>query len=338
MTYMEAVRAARGHMGPCKACSVCNGDGCKNTIPGPGAKGDGTVFFRNYQAWRQIYVNLDTICPDRPVDTSFSFFGHPMSYPIFAAPIGAVRNHYGQELTEAQYDNALVSGCHQAGIAAFLGDGLADELFSTGCQAMKTHGFAVPTIKPWNQELVFQKIDQAKSHGATVLCMDIDASGLAFLKNMDPPSGSKSVAQLRELIAYAGVPFLLKGIMTVNGAKKALEAGAAGIVVSNHGGRVLDQTPATAQVLPAIAQAVGKDAVLLVDGGIRTGLDVFKALALGADGVLIGRPFVVSVYGGREKGVLAYVEQLGKELEDTMQMCGPRTLAEIGPEQLWVSA
>ena len=71
--------------------------------------------------------------------------------------------------------------------------------------------------------------------------------------------------------------------MTVNGAKKALEAGASGIVVSNHGGRVLDQCPATAEVLPAIADAVGDKMTILVDGGIRTGMDVFKALALGAD-------------------------------------------------------
>lgn len=122
------------------------------------------------------------------------------------------------------------------------------------------------------------------------MCMDIDASGLPFLKNMTPPSGTKSVAELKEIMDYAGIPFLLKGIMTVRGAEKAREAGAAGIIVSNHGGRVLDQVPATAKVLPAIAKAVGDSMTILVDGGIRTGLDVFKALALGADAVLIGPP------------------------------------------------
>ena len=74
---------------------------------------------------------------------------------------------------------------------------------------------------------------------------------------------------------------------------------------------------------------------ILVDGGIRTGLDVFKALALGADGVLIGRPFVTAVYGGGPEGVQAYVAQLGAELRDAMGMCGPRTLAQIGREHLW---
>lgn len=335
MNYEEVRKAAQGHMGPCHACPVCNGRACGAAIPGPGAKGSGTVAVRNYDAWQQIYLNLDTIVPEKPVDTRFSLFGHGFAYPIFAAPVGAVGNHFGSELTEEAYDNALVAGCHQAGIAAFTGDGLADAYFEAGCNAIRDYGFGIPTVKPWNRELVFRKIDYAREMGAKVLCMDVDASGLPFLKNTNPPSGSKSVAELREIVEYAGVPFLLKGIMTPTGAKKALDAGAAGIVVSNHGGRVLDQTPATAWVLPAIAEAVGKDMTILVDGGIRTGLDVFKALALGADGVLIGRPFITSVYGGGEAGVQAYVDLLGAQLRDAMQMCGPRTLAEISREHIW---
>ena len=160
--------------------------------------------------------------------------------------------------------------------------------------------------------------------------MDIDAAGLPFLKNLQPPAGSKTVAELKEIVAMAeGTPFILKGIMTVRGAEKALEAGAAGIVVSNHGGRVLDQCPSTAEVLPAIADAVGGKMAVLVDGGIRSGMDVFKALALGADAVLIGRPFVNMVYGGGAEGVKAYADKLRAELADTMAMCGAHSLAEI---------
>lgn len=125
MTYDEVLGRARGNMGPhCKACPVCNGSGCKNTIPGPGSKGLGTVFPRNYAAWQEIALNMDTICPMEPVDTELTLFGHSFSLPVFAAPIGAVRNHYGDKLTEAEYDAALVRGCREAGIAAFLGDGL----------------------------------------------------------------------------------------------------------------------------------------------------------------------------------------------------------------------
>ena len=205
MTYDEVLGRARGNMGPhCKACPVCNGSGCKNTIPGPGSKGLGTVFPRNYAAWQEIALNMDTICPMEPVDTELTLFGHSFSLPVFAAPIGAVRNHYGDKLTEAEYDAALVRGCREAGIAAFLGDGLADFLFATACHTIREQGFAVPTVKPWSRDLVFRKIDQAKEHGAQLLCMDIDASGLPFLKNMTPPSGTKSVAELKEIMDYAG--------------------------------------------------------------------------------------------------------------------------------------
>lgn len=337
MTYNEVLAAARGNMGPvCKACPVCNGSGCKNTIPGPGSKGSGTVFPRNYNAWQELQVNMDTICPMEPVDTGYCFFGQQLSLPVFAAPIGAVQNHYGNLLTEEVYDTTLVKGCREAGIAAFTGDGLEERLFTTGCDAIAQGGFGVPTIKPWSQELVFRRIDFAKAHGATVLAMDVDAAGLPFLKNMDPPSGSKSVRELREIIEYAQVPFILKGIMTVRGAEKALEAGAAGIIVSNHGGRVLDHTPATATVLPGIADAVKGQMTVLVDGGIRTGMDVFKALALGADAVLIGRPFVVSVYGGGMEGIKVYTSKLKAELTDAMEMCGVHSLKEITRDCLYL--
>ena len=108
------------------------------------------------------------------------------------------------------------------------------------------------------------------------------------------------------------------------------QAGASAIIVSNHGGRVLDQCPATAEVLESIVKALeGSGIKILVDGGIRSGTDVFKALALGADGVLIARPFVTAVYGGKADGVRAYIDKIGTELEDTMKMCGVSSLDEI---------
>ena len=143
--------------------------------------------------------------------------------------------------------------------------------------------------------------------------------------------------ELAEIVKLAERPFIVKGVMTVKGALKAREAGAAAIVVSNHGGRVLDQCPATAEVLPEIAAALkGTGVKILVDGGIRTGVDVFKALALGADGVLICRPFVTAVYGGGEEGVKCYIDKLAGELADTMQMCGAHSLAEITPDMVRV--
>lgn len=337
MTYQEVLENARTCMGPyCKACPVCNGMGCRNTMPGPGAKGIGTGFIRNYQKWQELCVNMDTICENKEVDTSYELFGHRFALPVFAAPVGAMQLHYGDKYDDLQYNDILVSACAKAGIAAFTGDGTNPAVMEGAVQAIRAAGGAgIPTVKPWNMELIREKMDGCKSSGCFAIAMDIDAAGLPFLKNLQPPAGSKTVEELRQIADYAGVPFILKGIMTVEGAKKALKAGASAIVVSNHGGRVLDQCPATAEVLPAIADAVGGKMTIFVDGGIRTGMDVFKALALGADAVLIARPFVTMVYGGGAEGVQVYVDKLTAELKDAMAMCGAHSLKEINPSMLF---
>ena len=331
MTYPEVLAAARKCCGPyCKACPVCNGLSCKNTIPGPGAKGLGTGAIRNYQKWQEICVNMDTICENKPVDTAFSFFGRTFDMPVFAAPVGAMTLHYGDKYDDLAYNNILVPACREAGIAAFTGDGTNPAVFTGACEAIaRSGGAGIPTVKPWDRDTLFAKLEQAKAAGPAAIAMDIDAAGLPFLQNLTPPAGSKTVEELREITVRAEVPFILKGIMTVRGAEKAAAAGAKAIVVSNHGGRVLDQCPATAEVLGEIVDAVGKDLTILVDGGIRSGMDVFKALALGADAVLIGRPFVTAVYGGEAEGVAVYAEKLKAELRDTMAMCGVHSLQEI---------
>lgn len=335
MTYQQVIQQARGQMDPCKACPVCDGKGCRGTIPGPGAKGIGDTAIRNYNAWQAVRLNMDTICASGQPDTRCNLLGQQFSLPVFAGPVGAVQLHYGQKYNDIDYNDILVPACREAGILAFTGDGADPAVMVAACSAVKQcGGFGIPTVKPWDAATIAEKMALVRDARALAVAMDIDAAGLPFLKNHVPPAGSKTVAELREIIAAAGVPFLIKGIMTVRGAQKALEAGAAGIVVSNHGGRVLDGTPATAEVLPEIAAAVGGRALVLVDGGIRTGLDVFRALALGADAVLIARPFVTAVYGAGADGVHTYVAQLQAELADAMSMCGARSLADISRDMV----
>ena len=330
MTYQEVLEQARTCMGKCHACPVCNGLACKNTVPGPGAKGLGTGAIRNYQKWQELCVNMDTICENGDVDTSYDFFGHKLAIPVMAGPVGAVAMHYSDKYDDLRYNNVLVEGCAKAGILAFTGDGTNPAVMEGAADALKANGgCGVPTVKPWNLETVRQKMDLVKAADPCAIAMDIDAAGLPFLKNLNPPAGSKTVEELRGIIADAKVPFIIKGVMTARGAQKAVEAGASAIVISNHGGRVLDQVPATAEVLPEIAEAVNGRCKILVDGGIRTGVDVFKALALGADAVLIARPFVNAIYGAGAEGVQVYVDKLAGELADTMSMCGAHSLAEI---------
>jgi len=337
MDYNEILKNARECSGPyCKACPVCNGMACRTQVPGPGGKGTAATMLRNYQKWQEVCINMDTICENAPIDTTFTLFGRKFAAPIFAAPVGAMKLHYGDKYDDLTYNDILVSSCAQAGIAAFTGDGTNPDVFTAAAAAIgAAGGRGIPTVKPWDRDTLYAKLDSAKASGAKVFAMDIDAAGLPFLKGLTPPAGSKTVQELREIIEYVKLPFLIKGIMTAAGARKALEAGASGIIVSNHGGRVQDGVPATAQVLPAIANAVKGQMTILVDGGIRTGVDVCKALALGADGVLLARPYVTAVYGGGAEGVRLLTQKLKGELEDTMAMCGVHSLSEISRELLF---
>lgn len=324
-------------MGPyCKVCPVCNGAACKNQMPGPGAKGVGDNAVRNYQKWQEIRVNMDTIHENKPIDTSVELFGRTFKYPFFAGPVGAMTLHYGEKYDDLAYNNLLVDACAKGGIAAFTGDGTNAKVMEGATAAIKAAGgFGIPTVKPWNLETIREKMELVKASGSFAVAMDIDGAGLPFLKNLTPPAGSKTVDELREVAEMAGVPFIIKGIMTRRAALKAKDAGAAAIVVSNHGGRVLDQCPATAEVLEDIVEAVGGRMKILVDGGLRSGVDVFKALAMGADGVLLGRPFVTAVYGGAAEGVQCYIDKIGGELEDTMRMCGANTISDITRDMIF---
>lgn len=340
MDYKEVINAARKCIGPyCKACPVCNGAACRNTMPGPGAKGSGELAIRNYQKWQEICINMDTICEQKELNTETELFGKKFSYPFFAGPVGAVKLHYGDKYTDQQYNEILLTGCAENRIAAFTGDGTDYNVMIEATNAIQQlDGQGIPTVKPWDLDTIREKMELVKKSGAFAVAMDIDAAGLPFLQNLNPPAGNKSVDELREIVKMAEIPFILKGIMTPKGALKAAEAGVQGIVVSNHGGRVLDQCPATAEVLPSIVKAVresGSQMKIFADGGIRTGVDVFKALALGADAVLIARPFVTAVYGGQEEGIAAYVNKIGAELKDTMQMCGAFSLSEISSDMIW---
>ena len=128
------------------------------------------------------------------------------------------------------------------------------------------------------------------------------------------------------------LPIILKGITHPQDALQAIAAGANGIVVSNHGGRGLDTLPATIEALPGIRKAVGDDITLLVDGGIRRGTDIFKALALGANAVLIGRPQVYGLAVAGALGVAHMLKILRDELEVTMALCGCPSLADINTD------
>ena len=122
MTYEEVMKKAKSEIGPyCKVCPQCNGKACKNQMPGPGAKGVGDVAIRNYDAWKDIRINMDTICENVTPDTSIELVGEKFDYPFFAGPVGAMKLHYGDKYDDLTYNDILVSACAANGIAAFTG-------------------------------------------------------------------------------------------------------------------------------------------------------------------------------------------------------------------------
>lgn len=340
MKYSELAAAARGNIGPyCKACPVCDGRGCRNTVPGPGAKGTGTVAIRNYAAWQDVLVNMDTLHAPFEADTACTVLGRELSLPVMIGPVGDVQRHYGKKYDTVGYNECVLRAAEREGTLAWTGDGLDAQIMADSCDLIsKLDGAGVVTVKPWDANTLDAKLAQALAARPAAVAMDIDAAGLPFLKGQNPPAGAKDEGQVAEVVAACheeGIPFVLKGVMTPAAAERAARAGADGIVVSNHGGRVLDGVPATALVLPGIADVVGDDLEVLVDGGVRSGLDVFRALALGAKACLVCRPFVVAAFGDGADGVSALLCQLKGELADAMEMCGAATVADIDASMLW---
>ena len=327
--WKDVLASARSKMTKCRACPECNGLACRGETPGCGGKGSGESFVRNVSMLKQVKLNLDTIVGNEPVSCEADFFGVQTALPVYVAPIGGIKTNYGAEMSEAEYARALIEGCKDKTVV-FTGDGVDFNMFQDPLLIQnEVGGQIVPTFKPWIYPEIAKRIEAVKKAGFSLVCSDIDAAGLTALRNSAAPVQFRNSEELKQLIEEIQMPLIVKGIMSVKGAMKALEAGAAGIVVSNHGGRVLDDCSSSIEVLPEIAEAVNGRMKIFVDGGFRSGKDVFKALALGADGVLIGRPFSLAAIGDGREGVKIYLNKLENELKETMQMCGCTKLSDI---------
>ena len=336
MTYSQILENAEINIGPnCKVCPVCNGLGCGNIIPGPGSKAPGNGANDNYTAWRKYSIELDTLVPSMTVDTSVKFLGVDCSLPLIAAPIGDLSTQFNHKDDIREYNDDVMNACASEKIIGTFGDGLSKDTLPSGLKsALKYSAAAIPVLNPLSNDEIKANIDIIKEYQCPALCIVIDSAGLPHLRKSNSNAGVKSVDDLRMLKEYAGMPFIVKGVLNAKVAEKAIDAGADVIIVSNHGGRVLPYAPATADVLPEIADAVCGRAKIIVDGGIRSGADIFKALALGADMVMICRPFLISWYGGKVEGVKLLIDKLRDELSDVMYMSGAADIKSINREML----
>jgi 4-hydroxymandelate oxidase len=329
-------RARELMTGYCKVCPICNGKACAGEVPGMGGLGTGSSFMSNVSALAQVRFNMRLIHGAEIPDTRTTLLGRTLSMPVLAAPIGGVSFNMGGKITEQEYCDAVLGGCVDKGVIGCCGDGVPPFIHESGFAAIQAlNGAGIPFIKPWEDKELYEKLDRAVATGADIVGMDLDAAGLVTLRLMGRPVGPKPLDKLKDIISHVPVKFVVKGVMTPDDAKRAVDAGAAGIVVSNHGGRVLDHTPGTAEALPAVAAAVKGQIAILVDGGVRTGGDVLKMLALGADAVMIGRPFCTAALGGLRAGVGKYLDQVRGELAQAMILTGCASVADAGRDILF---
>jgi len=334
----------------CYVCKVCNGIACAGRHTNSlefGAKGNNRGFISACESLKDIRIELDVVHDDFEPDISFEIFGHQFDLPVFASPIAKVLTDYtfdspyfnGNDL----YADALVKGTYEAGGMAWLGDNIAEGYFYGQVQPIReVNGVGVPTIKPWaDRDEVKQRLAWSKEVGAMAIATDLDAIGLGYqysggVDSKNTGVSSRGVEELKELVASLDVPLLIKGIMSVKAAEKAVETGAFGILISNHGGNVVEGSMAPCDVVEDIKKAVGDSIKVFADGCVRSGEDVFKMLALGADAVGIGRPYTVAIYGGGQDGAAIYTHKIYWELKNIMRLANCKNLDEITREKVIV--
>lgn len=334
MDKMTIFESARGKVKNCRICKDCNGIACRGEIPGLGGKDSGSSFIRNREMLKKVKLNMNVLTMSSPISTESHIFDEKLSMPVFVAPIANVRVNYGCDLSDYEYNKMVIEACKEMEILSFTGDGVdSEEYFNKPLLAVdENDGHGIITMKPWVKKGIDERIELLKEKKYKLIAMDVDSAGLPLLKDSEVLVETKDAHSLEYVKNKTGKKLIVKGVMSVQGALVALEAKADAIIVSNHGGRVLDDTLSTIEVLSNISSAVKGRMTILIDGGIRSGNDIFKCLALGADGVLIGRPCALATIGSGKKGLEDLLSIYKKELIQAMKMTGCHKITDISRE------
>jgi len=299
----------------------------------------------NHEAYDHIRLKPKILIDVSKLDTRVTLFGQELPFPILLAPTG------GQKFVHPEGEIAAARGAAAANATYVI----------SSSASMRVEDIAKSATGPVWFQLYVQRdrgftrdlVQRAEDSGCRALCVTVDsptfgarnredrAKGelpereLPNLKGkdyLDPTLTWKDIDWLR---SFAKKPVLLKGVLNPEDAAEGVKAGAAGIIVSNHGARNLDTVPATIDALPGVVEKVAGRVPVIVDGGIRRGTDVVKALALGANAVQIGRPYLWGLGMAGSEGVTRVVQILRKELELAMALMGRPTIASIDRTALW---
>lgn len=321
----------------CKICPVCDGKACAGQVPGMGGAITGSSFNANTEALRAVRINLRVVHGTDDPSTSFDFLGNSLKTPIMAAPMTGAKFNCGEGLDEYSFVKAIVQGAQNAGSIGWIGDTANYDMFEAGLKAAGEVEKFIAIIKPRKEPSeIIKRFEHAKSKGAVAVGIDLDGAGLVTMRLNNQAVSPKTVDELKELKKAAEIPFIVKGIMTEDEALLCAEAGVDCIVVSNHGGRVLDGCPGVAETLPDITYALeGSPMKILADGSVRSGVDALKLMALGAQGVLVGRPLCWGAFGGGAEGVETFIKSYTNQLYQAMIMTGCEELSDINDRVLF---
>lgn len=318
----------------------------------------------NRQAFDNLKLLPHVLRGGEAIDTRITLLGKNYTHPIFIAPVAHQKlAHNDGECATAAAAQALEAGM------------ILSSLANTPMEAVAAAGATCRWFQLYFQstrEATLKLVRRAEAAGFEALVVTVDApvNGIrnrehrvafhlppgVFAANL--PDGDDSAdaggdgnernklerlmiaaprwADIAWLKTSTNLPIIIKGILAPDDAVEAINSGVAAIIVSNHGGRTLDTVPATIEILPAIAQAVSGRLPLMLDGGIRRGTDVVKALALGASAVLIGRPVVYGLSVAGAFGVAHVLRLLRDELEIAMALTGRTTISQIKPDILYL--
>lgn len=269
---------------------------------------------------------LDSVVPDITMD----LYGHTYASPIMIAAFSHLNGTHPEGMVE------MARGAQLAGVCNWAGMGDIDELD----RILQTGAGTVKIIKPYqNRDQVFEMISHAEQHGAVAVGLDIDHSFNGRGEHdvvLDLPMKPVTREELSAFVKATELPFLIKGVLSVQDAVKCQDAGVKGILLSHHHG-ILPYAVPPLMALPRIRTAVGDSMDIFVDCGMDTGADVFKALALGAKAVCVGRCILPSLHDKGAQGVKEYLEGMAHELRAMMARTCSKDLAHIAPDVLWNS-
>ena len=326
-----------------------------------GAAADQITYGWNREAYDRIKLKPRVLVDVSRLDTSISLLGQNLDFPILLAPTAYHR------LVHQQGEIATAQGAKAAGAQMVL-----SSFSTTAVEEVSKHSGRPLWFQLYSQrDRGFTKslLQRAEAAGCRAICLTVDTPTLGARNreeriNFELPAGltlphlqgfsspvkhrptaneiyssilnpELSWKDIESLVSFAKIPLFLKGVLNPDDADRAVKAGVGGIIVSNHGARNLDTVPATIEALPRITDSVAGRIPVLVDGGVRRGTDVLKALANGANAVLIGRPYLYALSVNGADGVAAAIGMLRREFQMAMALTGRTTVSQIDRSVLW---